>query len=416
MGLFGKKKPQVSGPISVKKVTAYAKVPGALADVPTASQFRSRCSGFKMPTGHPADHKLNLISYYLDCYAGRESGEWAEMAILGELYFLADYWLKMADWVKKGKIVDTDDPALVASYKANYQPVYSLYVTICDRLCQPHQFNCQINILPQKLEEYWGRILTPHGDKIDHQDMAAVIQEWKKTGKSIAPPRTKPGTASQVAQYLTRSEAEAFRLVFFNGVAFRSIWWTVAKVGGGTDAMTGLKRPPLTVVVKDPREFMVADTRFVDRWMQDSPGMMMDVGYAGFALSMGRELYSCPHFGSYHLENFFHSSYLAGDTVLCTGTILIEGGIVKAIRNDSGHYQPTLEHLLNVVLTLQMHGQDPANILVRAVGHSWKNDAGVVQTTELKIKGDVLIKQRMGAWGKYFAWQANEAQRDARGR
>src|SRR5205823_5961883 len=83
---------------------------------------------------------------------------------------------------------------------------------------------------------------------------------------------------------------------------------------------------------------------------------MMFPGYAGFALSMERQLYMAHHRGSFNKDNFFHSSYLSGDAVLCTGTINIVNGVVKGLCNDSGHYQPTLEHLVNVVRTLQMHG------------------------------------------------------------
>jgi hypothetical protein len=54
--------------------------------------------------------------------------------------------------------------------------------------------------------------------------------------------------------------------------------------------------------------------------------------------------------------HFYHSSYLAGDKVLCAGTILIRAGRILGIRNNSGHYKPTADHLVNVLEALKMHG------------------------------------------------------------
>jgi len=86
---------------------------------------------------------------------------------------------------------------------------------------------------------------------------------------------------------------------------------------------------------------------------------------------------------------------------------------VKAIRNDSGHYQPTVDHLVNVVQTLAMHGVKPADVTVRAVPCSWKQH-GVVQTTELRRQGDELLRLRGGGGGLYQRMEANAQNVDDR--
>lgn len=372
MSPFWKKKKKkhvmtIGAPTGVTKVTQYAPVAGALEKIPSANMFRA-LTGRWVENSGATDSKFKLIESYLDTYQAK-TDVWDQGAILGQLYFLSDFWLKEHD-------PDGEHPD-----ERSYSGVYDTYLTICDQLCKT--FACQVNLLPQRLQEYWGRILTPHGHHIDRLDLS------KDPGGNTPLP---PGTPSVVAQYLTRSVAEQFRLVFLNGKAFQSTWWE-----------------------PKPLKLVLANSSLVG-WTY-APGItdaMMDADYAGFALSMGRELYMAHHKGGFEEENFFHSSYLAGDTVLCTGTILIENGVVKAVRNDSGHYQPTLEHLLNVVLTLEMHGVDPASVLVRAVPHSWRNN-DVVQTTELTITGDKLIEARGGGYGLQLRNDSNVDQIQKRG-
>jgi hypothetical protein len=137
---------------------------------------------------------------------------------------------------------------------------------------------------------------------------------------------------------------------------------------------------------------------------------MMEKGYAGFALSMDRELFMAKHRGGFSEGNFFHSTYLAGSTVLCTGTILIEYGLVKAIANDSGHYQPTHDHLLNVVQTLQMHGCNMNILYVWSAPYSWKDDNGVIQKVWGCCSALEMLRKRGTGYGLYQRMDANQAQ------
>jgi hypothetical protein len=240
-------------------------------------------------------------------------------------------------------------------------------------------------VLPQALEEWWGRALTEHGYAVDNAT-------WQQKGGKWVPRPRKPeeiGKFPDVAKYLSRAELENYRLRFDNGLAY---------MRSRTDA----------------GKWVLANSDGVGWSCGDKTlPAMMDKGYAGFALSMGRELFMAHHRGSFDKDNFFHSSYMAGDSVLCTGTMKIVNGRVKAIRNDSGHYQPTVDHLVNVVQTLAMHGVKPADVTVRAVPYSWK-DKGVVQTTELKRQGDELLRSRNNGSGLYARMEANAQNVDHR--
>ena len=55
-------------------------------------------------------------------------------------------------------------------------------------------------------------------------------------------------------------------------------------------------------------------------------------------------------------QEFHHSSFISGRTVRCAGMIVIQQGIVTALNNNSGHYKPRKEHVLNFVRLLRGNG------------------------------------------------------------
>ncbi len=81
-------------------------------------------------------------------------------------------------------------------------------------------------------------------------------------------------------------------------------------------------------------------------------------GVAGFAMSLGRELYATRHKLADTGEKgyFYHSSYLAGNDVLAAGCIMVNHGQLLYIDNMSGHYKPSLINLLNAIRALQTMG------------------------------------------------------------
>jgi peptidoglycan hydrolase-like protein with peptidoglycan-binding domain len=68
-------------------------------------------------------------------------------------------------------------------------------------------------------------------------------------------------------------------------------------------------------------------------------------GYAIFAMDGSGKLY----FGSHKIALFHHSSFLAAAGAAAAGGIKVTNGVVKAVTNHSGHYQPTPKHVLNIV-------------------------------------------------------------------
>ncbi|HEX3717672.1 MAG TPA: hypothetical protein VH595_06865 [Verrucomicrobiae bacterium] len=290
------------------------------------------------------------IDECLRLYASARDG-WDRLALLGRLYFATNYYLKRAPGVAPKPQRET--------------AVNQLFLTVVDMLCK--SFNCAVNFLPKMLEETWGSILTKHGYDVDTQQV-------------------KPGAPSKVAEYLDRASALKFKLHFNGGKAFmrdraKFTYWVPAN-----SAAIGWTCPAGDI---DP---------------------MMKKGYAGFALSMDREFFMAHHRGGFLDGNFFHSSYLAGNTVLCAGTMLIEYGLVKGIANDSGHYQPTHDHLLNVVQTLKMHGCDMNIITVWSVPCSWKDDSGVLQLGWGACSALEMLRKRGTGYGLFKRMDANQAQ------
>jgi hypothetical protein len=320
--MFGRKK-RIGRPTKLRR-RGYRSI-GAKR-VPRQNQWRAALGGNAAKQQVWAIPILRHVDGYLGAF-NKTSDKWHRLSCLGQLYFLTDTYLKEA----------TRSPSN-ARY-ARFRPqVEDLFGSVVQKLCE--LLDCQINVLPQRIQDYWGRVLTAHGHGIDTQAV-------------------KVGATPVVAEYLSAADREYYR-IHFDG----------------------------------PTAWMIERTNYKNWVLADSPGIgwedgrgyaapdMMLPDFAGFALSMGRELYMAHHKGSFHKDNFFHSSYMAGDSVLCTGTIQIFKGKVHAIRNDSGHYQPTIQHLINVVQTLRMHGVDPGTVWVQAVACSWTNQAGDIQKTD----------------------------------
>jgi hypothetical protein len=242
--------------------------------------------------------------------------------------------------------------------------------------------DCSPNRLPEMIEQYWGRILAPHGFEVDRQDTY-----YGYTGGTLL-----PGKLPQVANYLTRAERQQYRLFFQNGKVFQIPWWRS----------------------HGPYAPVLAESRLVG-WTHAAGNTIMYPGYAGFALSMGRDFYMARHHGGYDRDNFFHSSYLAGDTVLCTGTMLIEKGRVRAICNDSGHYRPTVDHLINVLQALEMYGILPSTIDAWAVAGSWKDRNGLPGAFDRKWRGNELLRTGGRGWDLHGRHEANVKNMRARG-
>jgi hypothetical protein len=140
--------------------------------------------------------------------------------------------------------------------------------------------------------------------------------------------------------YAKRADLPLFRLRFKHGMAYQFKWWEKGSSG--------------LVLANSARAY--------------SPGAGVgDIGenYGYFVMSMGREIYMMRH-GPIKDSNYriFHSTYLAGETTMAAGSMLIEHGIVKRIRPDSGHYKPTNSNMLALLQMLQMVGVQIAGVVM----------------------------------------------------
>lgn len=213
---------------------------------------------------------------------------------LSDLFFTADFWLK--SYATNKNMCKGRQPA-----------IYALFAACAEELCQ--YYGCTINGLPRELEFMWGRNLTGGGVYVD------VV-----AGK---------------AEYITRAEAAKYKLWFKGGRAYMMPWYRP------TDANQKL----------EPAESKHAYTKEA-LTLHCLPAE--DYGF--FVLTMSRDLYMAKHrtCGLDGSPGFYHSSYVAGDPVACSGTMLIQKGEVKRIRLNSGHYQPHMNNLRALVMALRM--------------------------------------------------------------
>jgi hypothetical protein len=100
-------------------------------------------------------------------------------------------------------------------------------------------------------------------------------------------------------------------------------------------------------------------------------------GVAGFAMGLNRNIYARFH-SNYDAAkgSFYHSCYLEGREVLCTGCITVVNGELRYINNWSGHYKPSKQQLSLAVQALQALGVDISGVLVE-----YKQATGAPVTT-----------------------------------
>jgi hypothetical protein len=72
---------------------------------------------------------------------------------------------------------------------------------------------------------------------------------------------------------------------------------------------------------------------------------------------------------------FNHSSFNAGKDVICAGFCIFQDGQLRWMDNNSGHYKPGVEHLLNALQVLASDGADLSETFVGVLNtKNWKQD------------------------------------------
>ncbi|MBV9735968.1 MAG: hypothetical protein JO209_08655 [Acidisphaera sp.] len=192
--------------------------------------------------------------------------------------------------------------------------VFEFYKAVVARLTE--ETRVPVNLLPNWLGETFGKSMGAHGAEVDLADRSA--------------------------SYLTPAQAAKYRLKFSGGLAYQQKWWENSE-----------DYEPASTIQRDARQERV-----------------IAAGFAGYVVSMGGEFYTGPHWAGRNLQQDgrFHSSYLAGEAVLCGGEIRIDQGRVLEINNESGHYVPGSQNLLMAVETLAIAGVDLATLMVAPHG------------------------------------------------
>lgn len=270
-----------------------------------------------------------------------------EVEALSELYFSLDFWLKEAQRGSK-QVAATRIPL-----------VMELYSLVVGKLTTTTGLTA--NVLPRWLEETFGKGMVQHGYKKDFEQRSA--------------------------QYFTPEQIKKYRIEFKDGVAYQQSWWLNSSTLVKADTVTA-----------NPA--------------RDAAGKTMLPGHnfhQGFVLSMSRDFYMMQHYtpkGEAKETGRFHSSYFAGESVLCAGTVHIENGQFKAVTTASGHYAPGMSHLYNAVSTLAMMGVDLDEVLAWVYEQPKQKAADVLKNREFTPEESAARFNRERAVGLGFIRKA----------
>ncbi len=260
--------------------------------IPTLSQFQKDSSvTFAFRKSDPV---LSRIDVLVDAYHESKHPN----TVICDLYYALDYWVR---YVKSNRGME----------KGRTHAIEGLHRCVTCHLC--YLFNCGPGDVRRELDQTFGGEMSMIGMDTDFRD-----------GK---------------ARYFTRQQLERHRIWFKGGLAYQSGAW-------GSKG----KRPERRLVDSSNlyNPMAVFD--------KDKVSHVANVNYGPFILTPGREFYMSYHRpgeGNQH-NGLYHSSYLAGETVMAAGSMLIERGRVKRIRSDSGHYKPTDTNMLAVLQALKM--------------------------------------------------------------
>jgi hypothetical protein len=215
--------------------------------------------------------------------------------VLCDIFLTANYWIKSCH-EKRPNMKKERYPAVLALFEA---AVATLSVLL----------QCSRPAVAAQIEEIYGRDLTPEGAKTDR---------------------------SMHAEMFTEKQLAQSRIRFKGGRAYHY----------GLDP-TG----PLFLAPLDTAPFYTG----VARKGTDGKMATTNEGWGPFVMTMEREFYMAKHWldAAGH-GNVFHSSYTHGLPVSAAGTMLVENGVIKGIRPDSGHYKPLEHNIVVALLALQM--------------------------------------------------------------
>ena len=206
--------------------------------------------------------------------------------------------------------------------------IRGLFIVVANKLAAACR--CTINTLPNELEKLYGKSLTTHGLRTG---FGCARVNWVRATICNAPQPTSSGFSLETGWLSFPWRKPGAQIELLNS----RDWYKHDFNLGETVIEKNEKGEPIEIVVLDPE------------WAQ-------------FVMSMSRDIYMGPHMNIPRGSNcegsvaIAHSSWLAGTSVQCAGSMLVEEGVVKGIRNNSGHYKPSDNHLVSALELLRTVG------------------------------------------------------------
>jgi hypothetical protein len=295
-----------------------------------------------------------LLTLFHTLKAGEPNVNALRIVVLADLFLTTNFWIARhhkTDAIWKGGVKGTINTQME---RDRYPAILGLFGIVVDVLKKLFGVTRDVDV-SNRMKEYFGRHMSSHGVTCDLDD--------------------------EMAKYFTVKERALFRLCFKGGLAYQYRWWA----------------NPVTLELQ--RAYSIFSYTPVNRRVVAGGASNMGTpNYGGFIMTLDREIYMTKHLfdprGRGQNAGIFHSSYTQGDLVACAGTMLIEGGIIKAVRTDSGHYRTTEQNVVGLMMALRMYSVDIGRIYIfdylnQPMG--W---------------GDELL--RKGSWDKFVAHAANE--------
>ncbi len=161
-----------------------------------------------------------------------------------------------------------------------------------------------------------------------------------------------------------RGDLEKFKLYFVQDKAKWSPWWENNKNG------------LVLVNTKDANDAHKGAAAGQQPLAQSALG----ADAAFFVMNRYRDMYAAPHYPRVTDFPMYHSTIPHGQPIQYAGSILIEKGIVRAICDDSGHYKPGVDYVINVLEHFKTLGVPLSKIEVWGFDGKGFNDRGDAKT------------------------------------
>lgn len=237
------------------------------------------------------DVVLNHVDWLLEQYPTHLRDASMRRVILVDLFLTANHWIKL---------FHERSPQV---HKDRYPAVLALFESAVVDLAR--LLGCTRGQVAAFIEEMYGRDITAGGRQTD------LVKN---------------------AKYFDKLQREEFRIRFQGGRAHQ--------------------------YARDAEPVRLVAVNSADHYAHVRRGNLGDAspGWAPFVMTLERAFYMTKHTLNVPNEpNLFHSSYLGPDTpIACAGTMLIEQGVIRGIRPDSGHYKPLAHNVVGALQALSM--------------------------------------------------------------